>query len=366
MPSLLYVTLTPFYPDLAGGAELSTIHLLKSLKRRGWDIEVVCSLSPNNILLVNACKLELKRSGKNWLMLTDEDQGFSCHRLFYIGKFEDGPMKWFEEKLREFKPDAVIGYPNPLCPLLGRSAELGYSGVFMAHNLAIMDMDITMPENIGIIANSPYTANVLSEKYPGIAVETVLEMIEPDLYKVIEKENGHITFINPIAEKGVKTALETARLMPKEQFLFVKGGWYDRDKSNPVSAHEPAFGLPNVKVEGFKNDMRRIYSVTDILLVPSIFIETFGRVIIEANINGIPVVASKNGGIPFTLGRGGFLIEPADNVDGYVDALRKLRSDKKLYASISNAARENSLRPEFDPEFQVDEFIKHVKMFQRG
>jgi glycosyltransferase involved in cell wall biosynthesis len=116
-----------------------------------------------------------------------------------------------------------------------------------------------------------------------------------------------------------------------------------------------------VEVWNHQQDMRRIYAVTDILLVPSQFDETFGRVIVEAQVNGIPVVASKVAGIPYTLGQGGILVEPKDKPQGYVEALQRLRTDETLYRQLSALALENSQRLEFDPEQQVNNFIRFVE-----
>jgi glycosyltransferase involved in cell wall biosynthesis len=124
---------------------------------------------------------------------------------------------------------------------------------------------------------------------------------------------------------------------------------------------KPIYKLPNVEVWNHQQDMRQIYAVTDILLVPSQFDETFGRVIVEAQVNGIPVVASKVAGIPYTLGQGGILVEPKDKPQGYVEALQRLRSDETLYRQLSALALENSQRLEFDPEQQVNNFIRFVE-----
>ena len=51
---------------------------------------------------------------------------------------------------------------------------------------------------------------------------------------------------------------------------------------------------------GFKKteDLYKIYQHSDVLLVPSEWDEPFGRVVIEGNANGLPVIGSNRGGIP--------------------------------------------------------------------
>jgi len=51
----------------------------------------------------------------------------------------------------------------------------------------------------------------------------------------------------------------------------------------------------------WSNDVRPYYSAMDILAVPTIGRETFGRVSIEAQAMGVPVLCSNNGGLPETF-----------------------------------------------------------------
>lgn len=105
---------------------------------------------------------------------------------------------------------------------------------------------------------------------------------------------------------------------------------------------KPVYTLPNVEVWDHQWDMHRVYAVTDILLVPYQFTETFGRVIVEAQINGIPVVAANVGGIPYTFGQGSiFLVESKDDPQSYVDALQRVRTDRKsLHTAVSSGSPE--------------------------
>jgi len=39
----------------------------------------------------------------------------------------------------------------------------------------------------------------------------------------MKRKRQYITFINPIPQKGLDVAIEIARCLPQERFLFVKG-----------------------------------------------------------------------------------------------------------------------------------------------
>lgn len=74
--------------------------------------------------------------------------------------------------------------------------------------------------------------------------------------------------------------------------------------------------------QGWARDMRPLYAAMDAFAVPSEWLEPFGRVSIEAQACGIPVLASRIGGLPETLheGKSGMLVAPGD-VAAWRDAL---------------------------------------------
>ena len=53
-------------------------------------------------------------------------------------------------------------------------------------------------------------------------------------------------------------------------------------------------------------DPRDYLKVTQVMLVPSVWQELFGRVAGEAMMNGIPVIGSDRGSLPEVIGDGGF------------------------------------------------------------
>ncbi len=74
------------------------------------------------------------------------------------------------------------------------------------------------------------------------------------------------------------------------------------------------------------------------LAVPTIGNEAFGRVSIEAQACGVPVLCSDNGGLPETLQPNvtGLLV-PAGDVHAWRDAILKLAGDTHLRRQMQSA-----------------------------
>ncbi|HEX9109362.1 MAG TPA: glycosyltransferase family 4 protein [Longimicrobiales bacterium] len=92
---------------------------------------------------------------------------------------------------------------------------------------------------------------------------------------------------------------------------------------------------------GWVPDVRPFYAALDVLALPSVGPETFGRVSIEAQACGVPVLASRNGGIPETLedGGSGLLLPPAD-VPAWSDALARICDDDAGRRRMGDAGRQ--------------------------
>lgn len=93
-----------------------------------------------------------------------------------------------------------------------------------------------------------------------------------------------------------------------------------------------------VLVLGEQLDMVPLLSAADVFLLPSAQ-ESFGLAALEAMACGVPVVASRVGGLPevITDGVNGFLRSP-DDIDGMGDAAVQLLTDRDLHARMTSDA----------------------------
>ena len=94
---------------------------------------------------------------------------------------------------------------------------------------------------------------------------------------------------------------------------------------------------PNVEILKSEDDARVIYEKTRLLLVPSQWEEAFGRVVIEAMVNGIPVIGSNVGGLKESIGKGGILLAK-DDIDSWIEEILKF-DNLDYYERMSRKAK---------------------------
>ena len=87
------------------------------------------------------------------------------------------------------------------------------------------------------------------------------------------------------------------------------------------------------------NELGKQYRAADVLCCPSIWQEPFGKVNIEAMASGLPVVASKVGGIPEIAAYGGVCLVEPDNVTKLAESLQKILENNSLRITMSCEAR---------------------------
>jgi len=94
-----------------------------------------------------------------------------------------------------------------------------------------------------------------------------------------------------------------------------------------------------VRLLGHRDDVRRLFAASDLYVNASIFPEAMGRALMEAQMAGLPLIASHIGGIPEIMGNTGILIPPHD-----AKALAQaLRIDSSTRKSLGESGRERAL-----------------------
>ncbi len=101
-------------------------------------------------------------------------------------------------------------------------------------------------------------------------------------------------------------------------------------------------------------DLPRYYRAADICLVPTIAQDSLSRTSVEAMASGIPVVASRIGGLPYTVTDGltGLLFEPGNAAD-LAEKIARLLDDPDLRRNMGLAGRKR-----FEADFVWEDVIE--------
>ena len=113
------------------------------------------------------------------------------------------------------------------------------------------------------------------------------------------------------------------------------------------------------------SDLINFYYNADVFVFPSVWDEPFGMPIIEAIACGLPVVATRGGGIPEIVedGKTGVLVERGD-VGSLAKALVVLIRDQSLRESIGNAGRQRVLERFTWDRISEDLLSAYSKLYQ--
>lgn len=113
----------------------------------------------------------------------------------------------------------------------------------------------------------------------------------PEQFRTARRHRPYILTINPSVIKGLAILLEAARRMPQQRFGAVLG-W-----ASDSSVYRRLAAAPNIDVLPSHPDIHVYLARSQLLLVPSLWLENVPLSITEAMLAGVPVIASETGGI---------------------------------------------------------------------
>ena len=260
------------------------------------------------------------------------------------------------------RPDAVIVYGGDEHAVnVAKTAKMrDIPIVFWLHNFSYF---YTAPFEMAdyVIVPSEFNRQYYWDKL-GLATQVLPLVVDWARVTVQKRDPRYVTFINPHSVKGLfvfaRIADQLAFRRPDIRFLVMAG------RSNPNWQQDTGIDLvklPNITVWPPVADPRDFYAVTKLLLMPSLWNESFGQVAAEAMLIGIPVVASNRGALPSTFGDAGILLDiparyteettdvpTAAEVEPWIDAIVRLWDDEAEYTSRLKAGlqRAEQWRPD--------------------
>lgn len=160
--------------------------------------------------------------------------------------------------------------------------------------------------------------------------------------------DGYITLVNAIPAKGSAVFKRLAQLMPHRKFMAVEGGYGTMDRDMPS----------NVVIQPQTPDMKRILSMTRILLMPSEH-ESWGMIATEAQASGVPVIARHSKGtmgMVENLGISALYVYDDEDITAWIDRINEL-DDSAVHMkwSMKGYLHQHGRDQEWE---QLDEFLQ--------
>ncbi|HEX9444992.1 MAG TPA: glycosyltransferase family 4 protein [Candidatus Binatia bacterium] len=149
-----------------------------------------------------------------------------------------------------------------------------------------------------------------------------------------------------VPEKGIDLLLDTFAAEKEGGWRLLIAGEGDAEYAGQLSRRVRPESRDSIRFLGWV-DPGEFFSGIDVLIVPSRWQEPLPRVVLEAYSYGVPVIASRRGGIPEQVGDGrtGFLFDP-DDPSALGEIVERVLKDRSLAGGLGqNAlrhARENT------------------------
>lgn len=327
---ILFVTAHRHLPELRGGMEVNTHDLCRALQGRGITVGVLCGLAGRGLTgLAARARIRLLHDAAPMDRILAYPTWRSWNVVAQAGRVAT-----------LFRPDVIVLQGGAEFAALARSClGVGVPVICYAHTSdpLALDAGLAGSRHLHFIANSHYTASLHADR----AIAAVVRPLVPRERYATATDRTLAVFINPLPYKGLAVVDGLAARRPDVGFLYVANG------GPSVAAHGPPRPR-NVRVVGPVADMRRIYRRAKLLLAPSQCDETWGRMATEAHASGIPVLASRRGGLMEAVGPGGLCLDSGAPAAEWAEAFSLLWDDPVRHDGFVAAARAFSLRPEID------------------
>jgi glycosyltransferase involved in cell wall biosynthesis len=325
-----------------GGAETSTRHLARALAARSHEVAALTSIKKRSAQ--GLVDLGVSVLSGHALEHVDSGQGFAWTRSIR-------PLQTLPSIARAFSPDVVVvtgtdgGFASSALQLISNQPSVLYVRVEASVPVALA------PHVDLVVTNSEFMAGTIRQLgADAIFLPSVFPTQTYRLTPVREK----VLYVNPVPKKGVEIALHLAECRPDIPFVFSLSWRIEPEVLRQLRKQTRKLG--NVEIRKPTNDPAKLFHDCRLLLVPSQWEEPWARVVSEAQISGIPAIASRVGGLPESVGPGGILVSPRDSKQAWLEALSDVWDNQETYEHLSTRASEHSRRPEMDPDLVVQRF----------
>lgn len=331
-----------------GGMERVVVHLASSLRRRGIEPLVVC----------------LQHKGPFAREL--EAQGITVVALNSVRGYDLCAVADLARAFRRFRPELINVHDRSSLPyaVLANLWGAGRPVVFTAHGLMFDErsrgrLGIRIAARVisALTAVSREVADrhvaLLGWRKPAVIVPNGV----PDIVRSSENgarirrelniEKGTFVFLamgNARPEKDFVTLLDAAAQLQVRTdrpafYVLIAGRMQDARYAEVLKQRHADQGLRDVvRFLGFRADADALYAAADAFVLSSRS-EGLPMVILEAMISGLPVIATRVGGVPEVIGQDRGLLVDRESPEQLVDAMRRLAADVGLRETLGRNAR---------------------------
>ena len=319
---VLFITEHRYLPQYLGGMQTTADNLCHALLERGHEVAILASCMRKGVF---GWRSSIQRKILRRSVLSDMKCGYPVWRSWL-------PSNEVEYVAQQESPDVIVvmAMAPVRMALAARPTNIPivmqlHDVEFDCHGGKFEDL-----EDITCVANSLFTAEKYRRAFR-VNPTVIYPFILASEYKTTSTRDN-ITFINPIPVKGRDIVFEIARRCPEIPFVFVESWPLRAEQRRELMTRLSTYC--NITLLEPQLNMKKVYGRCKILLAPSVWEEAYGRVATEAQISGIPVVASARGGLPEAVGPGGILVDPDGPIDSWVTATEALARRAVLCAAI--------------------------------
>lgn len=326
-----------------GGAEISTHHLATALLDRGHAVTIATGSTRRSIAGLTDWATSQVRS--RCRVHRDSDFGYPTLRSIK-------PLDALEQRLSEVVPDVVVvtgsdpHFALPALTLSQRFPSILYFRIGASDDFLADDVHADF-----VVANSRAVVERIRRR--GRDADFIPSVFPQGAYRVASSRKK-VLFVNPIPKKGVDIAFHLAEARPDIPFVFSMSWRIKSAALRHLRRHARRLG--NVEIRPATIDPAVLYRDCRIVLVPSQAPEGWPRIVSEAHINGIPVIASNVEGLVDSVGPGGVLVDPKESTQAWNEALSAVWDDEQAYNELCRRALLYSERPDLSVPNVLERF----------
>lgn len=291
-----------------------------------------------------------------------------------VGLSRSAVARYYEpiaEAIRTREPAFVLAHNAPVLPWLLRDTE--HRVVLYAHNDLLrtysrLESGRVLDSVGAIVCVSDSLAERTRASLPERLAERVRVVrngIDCDRFTPASNSEGtasatrdaqlRVMFVGRmIAEKGPDVLIRAAERLarPDLEFLLVGSQGFARDAPFSPYEHElrrladdaTAASGASIRFEPFvdRSALPALLRSADLFVVPSRWAEPSGLTAAEGLATGLPVIASRAGGLPDVVGSAGVLVEP-DDPSALAEAIAMLADDAEARRLMSQRARAHAI-----------------------